>query len=195
MWPQRDREAVKDCRVASVNREEHENSDAYLITMTPSLTVQGKCLPVLVRGLMPSNVHKNISLMTGSGLDEGNLNRSPSALHGKAMKSCNLICPMTSPATAGGYGSFERADVLQSTGKEAGYLTLALRIAIRKKITHGVSLGKGLSISGHDVVDVLFLEPVEEGENQFRRIGVGSLFERGILDAFQEVESMELILV
>jgi hypothetical protein len=74
---------------------------------------------------------------------------------------------MMTPQTAGENGSFELLDLLQSAGEEVRHLTLALLVAIRKKVTHGIRLGRCLSRFAHYVVDVLFLELVEEGEIVF----------------------------
>jgi hypothetical protein len=99
------------------------------------------------------------------------------------------------PQTASENGSFELLDLLQSAGEEEGHLTLALLVAIRKKVTHGIRLGRCLSRIAHDVVDVFFMEVVKEGANHFRRVGVGSLFEIEIIDAFWRSEDVESTIV
>lgn len=48
---------------------------------------------------------------------------------------------------------------------------------------------------GHTVTDVLFVEPVAGTPDQFRRIGVGAIYEPLIIHAFDEMEATDMLLV
>ena len=50
------------------------------------------------------------------------------------------------------------------------------------------------AIMGYNVADVLFLEPIEEAEGRFRRVGVGNIFDPDILQCFENSEDIEFSL-
>ncbi|KAK3368845.1 hypothetical protein B0T24DRAFT_707003 [Lasiosphaeria ovina] len=103
--------------------------------------------------------------------------------------------PTDEPGTAGGWGVFERADLLHespATDRENTLtLTLALAIATRK------NYGGVPALFAYDVLDVLFVEPVAGfgAAGRFRRVGVGSVFEKATLHVFNMAKVMEIKLV
>ncbi|KAK0718045.1 hypothetical protein B0T26DRAFT_752026 [Lasiosphaeria miniovina] len=106
-----------------------------------------------------------------------------------------LVSRTTSLGTASGWGVFERADLPHESpatdGENTLTLTLALAIAARK------NCGGVPASFAYDVLGVLFVEPVadEEAACRFRRVGVGSLFEKETLHVFNMAEVMAIELV
>ena len=187
-WFSRSQSTTKMCEVLSVMREEHADPDLYLITQAAGLLLKGKLQPVLVQGYMPDVVYEDVTYISGhrpSTLVE------PDAIH-QYRSHRVLISPSVSPEVAAGWGNFDRPDLLKSTERKdtEGYMTLALCVALREQKKDGSGDGpKG--IMRHDVADVLFLEPVEEAEGRFHRVGVGSIFDPDILQCFGNSEEIE----
>ena len=104
--------------------------------------------------------------------------------------------PVTSPSTphvVGGWALFDGPDMQSQLDKYEGISLLALHVSTRKQVAPG---GSGILYKlnlRHDVYDVLFLEPM--GGCRYRRLGVGRLFERNIMRAFQETEMQDIELV
>lgn len=191
-WFPRHESAVKACEVLSIIREEHANPDLYLITQTAALQLKGKLQPVLVQGYMPDDVYGDVTFISG---------HRPSVLvEAEAIDQYIphkvLISPLSFPEVAAGWGIFDRPDLLRSIkdGESEGYLALALCVALRYNSKYGSErVPKG--VMRHTVADVLFLEPIEEGEGRFRRVGVGSIFEPDLVKCFEDIEGIELTLL
>lgn len=190
-WFPRHESEEKICEILSVTREEHDNPDFYLITQPAALQLKGKLQPVLVQGYMPDDVYEDVTFISGhrpSTMVEAE------AVH-QHISHRLLISPLSSPEMAAGWGIFDRPDLLRiiEDGDSEGCMTLALCVALHHS-KHGSGGGpKGLM--RHNVADVLFLEPVEEGEGRFRRAGVGSIFDPDVLECFGNSESVELMLL
>ena len=191
-FPRRGQPAKKMCEILSVIREEHTDPDLYLITQAEGLQLKGKLQPVLVHGYMPNDICEDVTYISGhrpSTLPE------PDAIH-QHLSHRVLISPVVFPEVAAGWGNFDRPDLLRRSngGKESeGYLTLALCVTLQKQKEHESGDGpKG--IMKHNVADVLFLEPIEEAEGRFRRVGVGSIFDPHVLRCFENGEEIEISL-
>lgn len=106
------------------------------------------------------------------------------------VKHAVLISPTSLPDIAVGWGILDRPDILKSSGDDESrnYMTLAFYVAFRDRVGHGFK-------HKPKVADVLFIEPVEEGEGRFRRVGVGSTADPDILEHFTNTENIEIILV
>ncbi|CAM1507428.1 Fc.00g070690.m01.CDS01 [Cosmosporella sp. VM-42] len=194
-WPLRHDKVVKECEIISIKRDDSINSDAYLITMTRILSMRGKCKPIIVRGPITFKSYQSIASMTGNYIGHRN-GQKPSTPIDEDGGEYYAIYPIASPQTTIGWGTFERPNFAQFARQEQGYLALALLVARRKNIGRSI-LPENISSSlwGRDVVDVLFLEPAEDGEGRFRRIGVGSVFEKETIAEFDLSEKVELNLV
>lgn len=102
-----------------------------------------------------------------------------------------LVCSPSTPTIAGGWALFESPGIQGQLGSYEGTIVLALHVSTRKGAAPG---GRYFSFKmNHDVYDVLFLEPT--GGRKYRRLGVGRIFERNIIQGFNEVEYQEIELV
>ena len=190
-WFPGSQSATKMCEVLSVVREEHTDPELYLINQAVGLQLKSKLQPDLALGCMPNDVDDDVTYISG--------HRPCTLVESDAIfQLCShrvLISLVLLPAVAAGWGNFDRPDLLRSNrGKESEeYMTLALCIALREQEKEGSRDGpKG--IMRHNVADVLFLEPIEEAEGRFRRVGVGSIFDPDTLQCFEKSEDMELFL-
>ena len=190
-WFPRHESEEKTCEILSVTREEHDNPDLYFITQPTGLQVQGKLQPVLVQGYMPDDVYEDVTFISGH---RPSVMVEADAVH-QHIPHRALISPLSSPEIAAGWGIFDRPDLLRSIEDDdsEGYMTLAICVALHFS-KHG-SGGGPKGIMRHNVADVLFLEPVEEGEGCFRRVGVGSIFDPDILDCFRNTDDIEVMIL
>ena len=140
---------------------------------------------------MPDDVYEDVTFISG--------HRPSTMVEAKAIHQYIshrlLISPLSSPEMAAGWGIFDRPELLKSIEDDdcGGYKTLASCVALHHS-KHG-SGGGPKAIMRHNVADVLFLEPVEEGEGRFRRVGVGSIFDPDILESFGNTECIEVIIL
>ena len=174
------------CEILSVTREEQANPDLYLITQPSALILMGKMQPVLVHGYVSEDVYSEVSNMTAGGP----LSAADPGDGDYRVKHAVLISPTSLPDIAAGWGIFDRPDLLKSLGDDESksYMTLAFCVALRGIVKLGFK-------DKLNVADVLFVEPVEEGEGRFRRVGVGSIADPDILEHFTNSENMEIILL
>lgn len=105
-----------------------------------------------------------------------------------------LVCSPSTPTIAGGWALFESPGIQGQLGSYEGTIVLALHVSTRKGAAPGGRYGRYFSFKmNHHVYDVLFLEPT--GGRKYRRLGVGRIFERNIIQGFKEVEYQEIELV
>jgi hypothetical protein len=199
-WPERHPKTVKNLEILSIIRDKEENPASYLITMADILHIKGKIQPVLARGRMGAALDRDLAVMTGdqlyaSGIDVSKDDADKSTSKRQSYQVRQLICPITAPTVAGGWGTFERPDLLQLRADGESYLVHALQVSTRNKVDHRYLNGPLVSDYGHSVTDVLFVEPVAGTPDQFRRIGVGAIYEPLIRDLYNEMEAIDILLV
>ena len=105
-----------------------------------------------------------------------------------------LVCSPSTPEVVGGWALFESPGIQDQLESYDGAIVLALHVSTRKGVAPGGRLGSAFSFKmNHDVYNVLFLEPT--GGRQYRRLGVGRVFERNTMKGFSEAEYQEIELV
>jgi hypothetical protein len=127
--------------------------------------------------------------------DRENLASRTTASRTQGRQTRQLICPITAPTTAVGWGAFERPDLLQLRADGQSYLVNALQISTRDKVGYRKLDGPSVEDYGHSVMDVLFVKPVARTPDQFRRIGDGAIHEPLMRDRFDVTEAVDVLLV
>jgi hypothetical protein len=98
------------------------------------------------------------------------------------------LCGVKDPDLIAGWASPERLENIAGFCSDSGVAVLALHISTRY-------VRSGLLIKRHDpVFDVLLVEEVP-GHNTFRRLGVGRVFESGLIAEFEKVKERAIVLL
>ncbi|KAM0451676.1 hypothetical protein ACHAPV_009825 [Trichoderma viride] len=201
-WPGRHPKTVDCCKIVSAIRDVERNPSSYLITMADMLHLKGKIQPVLVCGRLTAALDRDLAILTGDKIyakeihqDKEDLDNRTTAVGTQGRQIRQLISPITAPTAAVGWGTFERPDLLQLRADGQSYLVNALQISTRDKVGYRKLDGPSVEDYGHTVTDVLFVEPVAGTPDQFRRIGVGAIYEPLIIHAFDEMEATDMLLV
>lgn len=206
VWPQRydSGSIINHCEIISTIRDMEQNSASYLITMADMLHIKGKIQPVIACGRLTAALDKDLAILTGDKLHAAEIERAREHSTDKAAAAPGsqryqvrqLICPITAPTTAAGWGTFERPELLRLRADGESYLVNALQISTRTKVDYRKLRGGSLASEyGHSVTDVLFVEPVAGTPDQFRRIGVGAIYEPWVIHAFDEMEATDIPLI
>ena len=94
----------------------------------------------------------------------------------------------------GGWALFESPGIQDQLESYEGMIVLALHVSTRQKVAPGGRYGRTFNFKmTHDVYNVLFLEP--KGGGQYRRLGLGRIFERNVIRAFDEADDQEIELI
>ena len=101
------------------------------------------------------------------------------------------ICSVRAPDVVGGWGSFEKNEHSNSSNISLDTRVCAIHVSTETGVPGGLAFGL-LSLT-HDVYNVLFVENV--GGIQYRRVGVGKLFEKDMLRGFSRAKLQDIELV
>jgi len=199
-WPGRSQEAKSAFRVVGLclkqkNRHDipdhlvfdgHRMRPRNLMTEQPifdptnifsCLHIRGKLHTVHVRGYLATEENlRSAALSTG---------------YSPIPKSCSwrAICSPFRPEVIAGWGSFEQLRPHPTACDDFGIAVYALHVSTRY-------LRRGLWVKTTDLVfDVLFLEEAESGSGSFRRLGVGRIADRELMDGFKSVDERDFHLL
>lgn len=107
--------------------------------MADMLHIKGKIVPVLACGRMGIVLDRKLALLTGDGpyaretkVPEDDTDKTAPIYHERQARQ--LLCPITAPTVAGGWGTFERSDLLQLQSDGKRYLVHALQISTRNYV-------------------------------------------------------------
>ena len=155
---------------------------AEAIAIIARLTVKAKLQPLLVAGRLEDLSH--MKLLTGVQL-----------AYGSNSYDCYAVSSPATPTYAGGWAVFEQLPptVPMLDEPTSAAVVIALHVATRKNVP-GLLIGSGLFSQGHDVDEVLFVEPVG-GDGTYRRVGMGMVFHPTILKAFRHTKHVEIALL
>jgi hypothetical protein len=182
--------------------------DRYNVDNTfTSLHIRARSQEVLVRGTFQTKEDVRMAAWaTGVKIDNSDVvtwaassrveDMDPAALEAAIglnfeSRPWKAICSIRSPEIIGGWGSFEQSDFSGDLNTPAGTLVHALHVSTEKGVPGGLSFGR-LSLS-HEVYNVLFVESA--GVDQYRRVGVGKLFEEDIMRALLGAELRDIKLI
>ncbi|KAF4454939.1 HET-domain-containing protein [Fusarium austroafricanum] len=98
----------------------------------------------------------------------------------------------SSPDLTGGWGIFEKAPPVQEWAGSSSGKVLAIHVASRREGGGPGLLGEYLNLE-RTVYDVIYVEFA--GDNIFKRIGAGMIFDRNIMKGFERCEDTEMILI
>ncbi|RSL65921.1 hypothetical protein CEP54_004084 [Fusarium duplospermum] len=102
------------------------------------------------------------------------------------------VCHPSSPGLIGGWAMFERSpEVGEWTDTPSGTVTLAIHVGSRRT-GDGTALIRDFLNLGRTVYEVIFVESI--GNNTFRRLGAGMIFDCNVIKGFQRDEEIEIIL-
>ncbi|RTE78437.1 hypothetical protein BHE90_007037 [Fusarium euwallaceae] len=102
------------------------------------------------------------------------------------------VCHPNSPDLTGGWAMFERSpEVGQWADTPSGTVTLAVHVGSRRT-GDGNALIRDFLNLGRTVYEVIFVESI--GNNTFRRLGAGMIFDCNVIKGFQRDEEIEIIL-
>ncbi|OTA58432.1 HET-domain-containing protein [Hypoxylon sp. EC38] len=170
---------------------EEIESEQQLIKIQPRLAVRGKMLPVVVRQEIP---WKGDSADTIRKMADFKF-LSPEILFRDEKKSSfRAVCSVSKPGLIAGWGSFEGESIQARLGSGVGISVFALLVRTRRVENFGAT-GVGSMLPYYSVYDVLFLDPVMDREDEYCRVGAGSLFEPELLEEFSPLLATDIILV
>ena len=147
------------------------------ISMFSCMHVRGKLHTVHVRGYLET--------------EENLYTAAFSTAYGASPTSCQwrAICSPSMPEIIAGWGSFEQR-ISENTGcADFGVAVHALLVSTRY-------LRSGLLIKRTDpVLDVLFLEDIDDGSRVYRRLGVGRIADGQLIKEFYKLEDQDIQLI
>jgi hypothetical protein len=149
--------------------DEDSSVSALLNTMT-CLHITGKISDVRVRGYMYNHQLEDIADMTGYDSTDGD-------------HRWRAVCSQSDPGRVAGWGSLEQLDGDPGCADSA-HLVTCLEVSTRK-----------VSVVGHRgwVIDVLFLGRTKDG--QYRRLGVGAIFDPPLIKHISKSEQQHVQLI
>lgn len=168
-----------------VDARTEEGEHKQMVVMVTQLTIKTKHLPVLVLAELVDERQKKLARETW--MASLNTDR-PGSVQEELQGKYYAVCSSVTPVVIARWATFERLQ-LPATQKpdksgtaalDAATACILVHVAIRKNVC-GVP---GDFTLGHDVYEVLVLEPT--GNNSFRRIGMGMVFDRIMKDFEQE---------
>lgn len=141
------------------------------------LHIRGKLHTVHVRGFLETQENLKSAAM--------------STAYAPIPTACNwrAICSAFRPEIIAGWGSLEQLVSHPTACSDFGVAVYALHISTRY-LRHGLWLKKSAS-----VLDVLFVELVEESTNVFKRLGVGRIADRALIAEFDAIEDQDFQLI
>ncbi|KAM6511823.1 hypothetical protein FALCPG4_016815 [Fusarium falciforme] len=101
------------------------------------------------------------------------------------------VCHPSSPDLIGGWAIFERPPVGERDSTQSGTTTLAIHVGSRRA-GDAIPLIRDFLNFGRTVCDVIFVESV--GNNAYRRLGAGMIFDWNVVKGFQRDEEIDIIL-
>ncbi|KAL9623439.1 MAG: hypothetical protein Q9160_002332 [Pyrenula sp. 1 TL-2023] len=179
------------------------NPDQYDVhTIFAALRIRARLLPVCVRGSFLTKEDLRLAAWaTGVQINDRDVKAwlatnqadgiDPAALEATlsldpVSKPWKAICSLRSPDLVGGWGSFEQYEFGNLSQTSSGTVIEAVHVSTEKELPGGFAFGYYSSMS-HDVYNVLFVEKAPDGE-QYRRIGVGRIFDKGMIQDFTRAE-------
>lgn len=171
-------------------------------TIFAALRIRARLLPVCVRGSFLTKEDVRLAAWaTGVQVHDGDVKTwiatnhtdaiDPAALEAalgldSVSKPWKVICSLRSPDLVGGWGSFERHGFGDFAQTSSGVVVQALHVSTERALPGGFAFGYFLS-TRHEVYNVLFVESAPDGE-RYRRIGVGRIFDKRIIQEFARAE-------
>lgn len=165
-------------------RNGHPTSDNMTLDdMSLALIVSGRLHPVWVGKCLDKDGCEEAADVTGY--------RQRSERKPKSFPPFRAVRSMSSPGFVCGWAVCDAPHIQEQLDTYELTTVIALHVSTESGLSGGVGFGY-LSL-WHKVSHVLFLE--QAGERQYRRIGVGRLFDRNIIEAFDRspLEEIELI--
>jgi hypothetical protein len=161
-------------------------------TMANRLTVKSKIQPILVRGdITWSSAEKSLKAFehsTGVYLD--------TILPEQTFKSVRkvdqfYVCSSKTPEIIGGWAALERVPTNWKDFRR-GEQQVAICLLVSTRKNFGDQVGPDIFKIGQDVLEVIFIDPVEVGV--FQRVGMGMIFSKDIIREFRDVDFDEYCL-
>ncbi|KAM0440024.1 hypothetical protein ACHAPT_001126, partial [Fusarium lateritium] len=201
-WPPRDTIAQPALEILGAECEPAPRGAPALpetVVMTLKLRVKATMQPVLVVPGFGSQWLGSKWLLgetTGMQFLYSTPSRRPetaSIVNRPSLNQPYIVCHPTTPDAAGGWAMFERSpDVGEWTHTQSGTVALAIHVASRRG-GGGPGLARDFVKLRRGVYNVIFVKPV--GDNTFRRLGAGMIFDYNVLKGFREDEGFEMTLI
>lgn len=159
------------------------------------LRVQGRKVNVWIRESLALDQYKFMSDATDSH-DQELWTRED---HTRHAVSWLQVCSISEPTIIAGWAAMDDLDLLRGLDPTKVYdrQFLALPVSTVRGISGGISFGQlGRLGHTHDAYNVLLLEKAENvGVNQYKRMGMGCVFDQSVIREFQSEADVEIELI
>jgi hypothetical protein len=163
----------------SAQQDQSASRDTDLTTTFNRLSVRGRIQRVLVRNFFKRSDIATAAEATDHAPDFGREN-------------WRMICSLDKPSTIVGWGSFENPDVYTGEGPDRTVEVDCLLISTREA-SNKPGYAFGYIKEYHPIHNVLYLQPC--GPRRYQRVGVGRIFGKDVVTAFQSTINQMIELV